>query len=114
MFPPIFLRQRPRPSSFAPASPIPIHSPAETSWDLSRFYESPCFTMYRPTWILFALLSLILPILAAPVPVPEEMGEVDKRASLSGNGRVRVSFGLTLLATLTFRLIGNLVRTRPR
>jgi hypothetical protein len=106
--------RRPRPSSHAPAFLIPILSPAETSWDLPRFYEYLCLTMYRLTLMLFALLSLILPILAAPVPVPEELGELEIRASLSGNGRVRVSFGHTLPTTLTFRIIGNLVRTWPR
>jgi hypothetical protein len=69
--------------------------------------------MYRLTLMLFALLSLILPILAAPIPAPEEIGELDIRASLSGSGRVRVSLDRALLTTLTFRIIGNLVRTWP-
>ncbi|KAI0301168.1 RlpA-like double-psi beta-barrel-protein domain-containing protein-containing protein [Multifurca ochricompacta] len=42
--------------------------------------------MYKLTWILFALFALILPILAAPVPVPEEDSELEKRVTHSGRG----------------------------
>jgi len=37
--------------------------------------------------MLFALFSLILPIFSAPVPVPEEVVELDKRSALAGSGR---------------------------
>lgn len=44
--------------------------------------------MYKLTLILFALFSLALPILAAPVPASDEVDV--KRATLTGSGRVRV------------------------
>ncbi|KAI0287944.1 expansin family protein [Russula brevipes] len=40
--------------------------------------------MYKLTLILFALISLVLPIIAAPVP--EEAGELEKRATHAGRG----------------------------
>ena len=43
--------------------------------------------MFRLTWILFALFALVLPILSAPVPTPEDM-ELEKRATHSGRVRV--------------------------
>ncbi|KAN0118566.1 RlpA-like double-psi beta-barrel-containing domain containing protein [Russula decolorans] len=41
--------------------------------------------MYKLTLILFALFSLALPILAAPVPASDEVDV--KRATLTGSGR---------------------------
>jgi hypothetical protein len=71
--------------------------------------------MYRLTWILFTLFSLILPILSAPVAIPEpEDTELDIRAAAAAHtGRVRV-ISRPLFTTLTFRLIGYLVPTWPR
>jgi hypothetical protein len=68
--------------------------------------------MYQFTLKLFALFSLILPILALAVPVRKEVGEVENRAMHTG-GRVRLPCH-HLLVMLTSRLIGNLVHTWPR
>jgi hypothetical protein len=46
--------------------------------------------MFRLTWILFALFSLILPILSAPVPTPEDMELENRAAAATHSGRVRV------------------------
>jgi len=42
--------------------------------------------MYKLTWMLFALLFLILPVLTVPVPIPEEIEELEKRNTHSGRG----------------------------
>jgi len=68
--------------------------------------------MFGLTWKLFALLSLVLPILAATIPVRKEAGELEMRDTHNG-GRVRLSRH-PLLMMLTFWLIGNLVHTWPR
>jgi hypothetical protein len=44
--------------------------------------------MYKLTLMLFALLSLILPVLTVPVPIPEEIEELEKRNTHSGRVRV--------------------------
>jgi hypothetical protein len=62
--------------------------------------------MYKLTLILFALFSLALPILAAPVPASDEVDV--KRATLTGSGRVRVIHRF-LHMMLIFWLVGNLV-----
>jgi len=43
--------------------------------------------MFRLTWILFALFSLILPILSAPVPTPEDMELENRAAAATHSGR---------------------------
>ncbi|KAI0250951.1 expansin family protein [Lactifluus subvellereus] len=43
--------------------------------------------MYKLTWILFAFFSLILPVLSAPVPAPEEFAELQKRITHTGRAR---------------------------
>jgi hypothetical protein len=62
--------------------------------------------MYQITWKLFAFFSLVLPILAATIPVRKEAGEVEKRANSGTNGRVRPSVilcsGIDISAQGTF------------
>ncbi len=88
--------KRTRPSSSpAPHSPISRrHLPGHFS-----LYPNLHLTMYKLTLILFAFFSLVLPILAVPVPAIEETK--GRRAALSGSGRVRVIHTF-LLMTLTF------------
>ena len=59
--------------------------------------------MYKLSLILLAFFSLVLPILAAPVPSSDEVN-----AALSGSGRVRVIHRF-LHMILIFWLVGNLV-----
>ena len=61
--------------------------------------------MYKLTLILFAFFSLVLPILAVPVPASDQVD--GKRAALSGSGRVRVIHRF-LHIMLIFWLVGNL------
>jgi hypothetical protein len=65
-----------------------FHSSAESSWDLCCLTHNLCLTMYKLSLILFALFSLVLPILAAPVPASDESNE--SSATLTGAGRVCV------------------------
>ena len=62
--------------------------------------------MYKLTLILFAFFSLVLPILAAPVPASDQVD--GKGATLTGSGRVRVVHRF-LHMILIFWLVGNLV-----
>ena len=59
--------------------------------------------MYKLTLILFAFFSLVLPILAAPVPASDEVS-----SALTGSGRVRVIHRF-LHMILIFWFVGNLV-----
>jgi hypothetical protein len=71
-----------------PLQPHPaLHSPVVTSWDLSCLTNS-YFTMYKLTWILFTFFSLILPVLSAPVPAPEEFENLEKRTTHTGRARI--------------------------
>jgi hypothetical protein len=62
--------------------------------------------MYKLTLILFALFSLVLPILAVPVPAADGQ-------SNTLSGEVRASFIHTLLTMLIFWFSGNLVSAWP-
>jgi hypothetical protein len=49
--------------------------------------------MYTPTWVLFGFFSLVFPILAVPLPVPNEIGGLAQRDTTgpgtSYTGKVR-------------------------
>ena len=65
--------------------------------------------MYKLTLILFAFFSLVLPILAVPVPASDQIdGKSATRATLTGSGRVRV-IDSSLHMMLIFWSAGNLV-----
>lgn len=66
--------------------------------------------MHRLTWILFALFSLVLPILSAPVAAPEGMA-LEKRTTHSG--RVRVFFFLSPFAHDTDLSVHRELGTHP-
>jgi len=64
--------------------------------------------MYKLTLILFTFFSLVLPILAVPVPASDEIN--GKTVAFTGSGRVGVIHSL-LVMILTLGLVGNLVYT---
>jgi hypothetical protein len=48
--------------------------------------------MYKLTWILVTFFALSLSVLAAPVPVPEEGQDLEKRITHDGRVRLYASF----------------------
>jgi hypothetical protein len=71
----------------SPSPPAPIPTSARLILILLVRSLTNQFTMYRISWTLLALFPLILPIIASPVPVPEEIGDLEKRDVHTG-GRV--------------------------
>ena len=94
---PLFLCSGPPSDGVLPSHPHPHLRLQSPSLFFRRYFLRPSFllprrffTMFGLTWKLFALFSLILPTLAATIPVRKEVGELEMRATHSG-GRVRFS-----------------------